>query len=319
MGVINIKAIFDWLSIQTGLQNMKGQFQRVGAEVDKGFSVGSLARNFLGGFIGVNLATKLVEPFKQAAGYAERIAQATANLRDLTLGGIQQRNTPERNLPVMEREMRANDSRLAGIESALGNLADFSDPLAVVKNPRLLNPFIYEADKGQYDSLVAERDQLRERNQGLLNDRNEANRNIANTRRQLGYETGGIYDRREVMRGGMSQVEALERAAQRAGDEYAHILKTRGLGNETTSAFNTYVQAQNAAEQARAAFEKDRINGVIPQISSSSLAQLGGGGNVNVFGGRAGEGISELREHTRLLREISTKVGTASSASIVAP
>lgn len=312
MGVINIKALFDWKQVQTGLQNIKGQFQRVGAEVDKGFSLGSIARNFIGGFVGVNLAAKLVEPFKQAAAYAERIAQATASLREITVAGFMARNTPERNLQLMSREMQRNDTRLADIDTKLAELPDFSDPNWIklgAQNPDLLNPFIVAAKKGQYDSLITEREDLQAKQQTMAGERANLERQTATAARQQGYERSGIYDERRVARGEMSRIEALQAAADRASQEYLTVLRTRGPGVETDAAFNTLLRAQNALIPAEAQAERLRLNGVLPQISSSSLAQLGGGGNVNVFGGRPGEGLSELREQTRLLREISNKVG----------
>lgn len=311
MGVVNIRALLDWKNVQTGLQNIKGQMQRVGAEANKGFSLGSLARNFLGAFVGVNLVSKLVEPFKMAADYAERMSSAVASMRELSLAGIMQRNTPERNLGVIDREMRGNDARLAQIDAALKELPDFSDPNWIklgLQNPELANPFVLQAKKSQFDSLLAERNDLASKQQGLANDRAAIAREAEVAARRGGYETSALYDQRKVARGDMSQIEALQNAADRATSEYMTVLRTRGRGAESTAAFNAMLQAQNALIPAEAAADRARINGVLPQISSSSLAQLGGGGNVNVFGGRAGEGATELREQTRLLRSIDSKI-----------
>ena len=389
MGVINIKAVFDWLGVQTGLQNMKGQFQRVSAEVDKGFSVGSLARNFLGGFVGVNLATKIVEPFKAAAQYAKQLADHVGELRQISLAGILERNGPERQVRTLDGEMRGNDSRLDQIRAQLAELPDFAnginDPVAFAqKNPTLANPFIFDALKGQYDALLEEQRSLEKTQQELQNKRAALKRQIRDGDRRARAGTSAAEDSIGVARGQMTQADALARAVDRARQEYEAILKLRGPGVEAREAYNSYLGSRATAEAARiqeqktrraqgyeregllddravqegrmsayeaaqaeverakrelttlysqgrsvaeiadaenrllgaenklaplkAAFERDRINGVLPQISSSSLAQLGGGGNVNVFGGRPGEGLSELREQTRLLREISTKL-----------
>lgn len=387
MGVISIKALFDWKNIQTGLQNMKGQFQRVGAEVDKGFSIGSLARNFIGGFVGVNLAAKLVEPFKQAADYARKLSDHVAGLRDISLAGIMDRNSPERQLRTMEGESRGNDSRLEQIRAQLGQLPDFADPNWIktgLKNPELANPFILQAMKGQYDALLEEQQALEKNQAELKNKRDALQRQIRDGERRARAGTAAAEDTLRVARGGATQADALENAAERARQEYQAILQLRGPGIESREAYNAYLSSQASAEAARieerraaraqasqrsglldqravqegrmsayeaaqaevararqelttlyaqgrsvaeigeaenrllgaenqlaplrAAFERDRVNGVLPQISSSSLAQLGGGGNVNVFGGRPGEGLSELREQTRLLREIATKL-----------
>lgn len=311
MGTINLIAKFIGKDIETGMQRMVGQAKRLGADMENGFSPGNIARNFISGFMGVDLVRKVVEPFKQAAVYADRVANAVAGLRDVSLAGIIGRNTPERNIQTISGEIKGNDARLASITAKLAELPDFSDPnfiKNIYKNPQMVNPFVYEARKGEYDSLIAERDDINAKNQALVNQRNDLERNTAVSRRQVDYQTAGIMDQRSVRRGDMSQVAALEKAQQRATEEYMKILTTRGPGVETQQAYNAMLQAQDATRAATVAFDKDRIQGVLPQISSSSLAQLGGGGNVNVFGGRAGEGLSELKEQTRLLRAIETKI-----------
>lgn len=472
MGVINIRALFDWKDIQTGLQNMKGQFQRVGAEVDKGFSVGSLARNFLGGFVGVNLAAKLVEPFRMAADYAKRLSDHVADLRSASLAGLLERNGPERQVATLEGEMRGNESRQAEVRAQLRELPNFAeavdDPaLFVARNPEVANPFVFDALKGQYDALIEEQQALEKTQQELKNRRDALKRQLrdgerrsraaaaaaadtldvaqgrttqaealtraaerarqeaaavlklrgpgleaaeaataataaeaaaeaariqeAKTRRGQGYEAAGIQDQAAVESGGLTSTAAAERAAERARSELAtlyaqgrsaaeiadaenrlsaaeaaaartrteeaktrrgqgyeratllderevqagrmsgyeaaqadvararaerDLLRSQGRSSiEIADADNRLLSAENRLAPLQAAAERERVNGVLPQISSSTLAQLGGGGNVNVFGGRPGEGVSELREHTRLLRQIAMRVGGSTLTS----
>lgn len=390
MGVISLKALFDWKNVQTGLQNMKGQFQRVGAEVDKGFSVGSIARNFVGGFVGVNLATKIVEPFKAAAEYAEKIAKHVGSLREVSLAGIMERNSPERQVSTINGEIRGNDSRLEQIRKQMSDLPDFAngidDPIGFAqRNPQLANPFIFDALKGQYDSLLEEQQALQKSQAELGAKRDALKRQLRDGDRRARAGTAASEDTLAIARGHITSADAMDKAADRARLEYEAVLKNRGPGIEAREAYNAYLNTKAGAEQAqisedktrrgqrneessirdqrsvlegkmsayqaaaaeaararaevnllyqqgrpeaeiraaenqslradnaliplRAAFDRDRINGVLPQVSSSSLAQLGGGGNVNIFGGRPGEGLSELKEQTRLLREIASKAG----------
>jgi hypothetical protein len=135
-------------------------------------------------------------------------------------------------------------------------------------------------------------------------------------KRGQGYEREGLLDERAVQQGKMSAFEAAQAEVARAKREL-DILKKQGRSLlEIGAAENRVISAENQLAPMRAAAERDRVNGVLPQISSSSLAQLGGGGNVNVFGGRPGEGLSEQRETNRILRAIEAKLGATRSNDV---
>lgn len=316
MGVINIRALFDWKDVQTGLERVKGQAQRTAAELDKSFSLASLGRNFLSAFAGLKLVEILVNPLKESLAYLQRMTSASQTLADQMQRNRMQLNTPERNLGVLQQEIRDRQGRLARATARRDDLPDFANSAyaqSVAKLSETMGlsgvPGSAAFQKGQYDQLTEEITGLLGELNDLETEFKSLTRNVETTSRQLGNERSGIYDERRVARGEMSQVEALQAAADRAAQEYQTVLRTRGRGAEADNAFNNMLRAQNALIPAEAEAERFRLQGVLPQISSSSLAQLGGGGNVNVFGGRPGEGITELREQTRLLRSIDGKVG----------
>jgi hypothetical protein len=134
--------------------------------------------------------------------------------------------------------------------------------------------------------------------------------------RGQGYEREGLLDQRAVQQGRMSAFEAAQAEVSRAKRELETLKKQGRTPLEIGAAENRVISAENQLAPLRAAAERDRVNGVLPQISSSSLAQLGGGGNVNVFGGRPGEGVSEQRETNRILRAIESKLGGARSNDV---
>ena len=316
MGVINIRALFDWKDVQTGLERLKGQSQKVGADLEKSFSLAPLARNLIGAFGGLKLAELLVNPLKESLNYLQKMNTASRELGDSRARGFMARNTPEQNIAGVERERTDRIGRLDRLNRDRAALPDFENSayatgIAGVSATMGLSgvPGSAAFQKQRYDSITAERNATVLEIGELEDELHNLKRTVRETARGLDDARDGISDQRQVRRGSISQVEALQRASDRADDKFKDILRTRGRGAESSAARNDLLSAQDAVEIASVPFERDRTNGVLPQIASSSLAQLGGGGNVNVFGGRPGEGLSELREHTRLLRSIDGKTG----------
>lgn len=323
MGIINIKALFDGKAVQTGLDRVAGQAKRVGAELDKSFSVASLGKQFFGAFAGLKIAEILVSPLKEGLIYLEKMVAASRALGDVQSRGFMSRNSTERNVPIMQRLYKSRTSDLGRVNKELAGMPDFANSgyaqaMAKVSETMGLSgvPGSVAFEKNRFDSLTEERNRLATELTQLGDEIANTTRELAQSNRRLDNERTSITDQRRVRRGEMSNVQAADAAAQRAAGEFNAVLQTRGAGTETKAAMNSLLQAQDAAEIARVAFNKDRIQGVLPQMSSSSLAQLGGGGNVNVFGGRQGEGVTELREHTRLLRSIDGKIGARNTITL---
>ncbi|MDF3056804.1 MAG: hypothetical protein K0R17_1019 [Rariglobus sp.] len=323
MGFISIKALFDGKAVQTGLERVSGQAKRVGAELDKSFSITSMGKSFFGAFAGLKVAEILVNPLKEGLAYLEKMAAASRNLADVQARGFISRNSTERNIPILQKMQRDRTTQFGRVTRELEGMPDFANSgyaqaMAKVSETMGLSgvPGSVAFQKNRFDSLTEERNQLAAELTQLGNEIINTTRELEQSQRRVGYDRDAILDQRRVRRGEMSGVQAAENAAMRAAAEHGEIRSIRGAGVEADAAMNALRQAQDVAEIARVAFEKDRVQGVLPQLAASSLAQLGGGGNVNVFGGREGEGVTQLREQTRLLRSIDGKIAARNSITL---
>lgn len=332
MSIISILAKFNGTDVQTGLERLGASAQKFSNDLEKSLGGASLVRGLATALAGLNLGEVIAAPFEQAMRYSQRMAENAERAALATRSAISSNTSAEGKSQLTKGDVTYATARIGQIDAELNeknpwykfwkqDLADY-EGAPMVKSA---SAKIYEKLQGVpivgglFDNPAAP-NRMFERRASLEQERSQLmaqittssgtltaeQREIARANRQAGYEGQRAGEGRAVALGNMSSSEAQQKEIDRLSREYALAMTDPTKSFADREAARTAAdRAQNALIPIQAREDMARIQGIMPQISASSLARVGGGGNVNVFGGREGALEIEARQHTQLLRTIA--------------
>ena len=310
MAEIKVKAVYDGTSVSTGLQRLKGEAERtseeIGRKLNRRFGAPEVFKGLLQG-IGIGSVDQIkdliVQPWKDAADQAERLAknaEAASAAQSRVIGAANAgRSDPER-MGILQNEI-GELSRTIQRESVD---VQRDRKYASTNGPKMA--FLMKI-LGETQARAVREDTMQDNEAKLAEKEAEVQtlrRSSAKREEDEHLASLSLADSHAVKTGGMTEVEAAARAAGRAQTVLDAIKADPSRSGELFSAQQNQTRADYDEEYARSAAARRFAEGVNPVISASSLARLGGGGNVNAFGGRETAAERELRTQTSILRSI---------------
>ena len=306
MAKITVETELKTGGFKAGLDKLAGEADRFSKLAENKFSLFDIGKRLLRGFVGIELADVLEKPFERANEQLEKMVQKTAELNTLMQQGKISREDTVGHLSDITRQIEEAKADREAAEKARDEiLPDNFDRFmnTIMTGIPLLGKLSgANAREQEFNKQQEAADAAGKREQQFREEARTLQQ--ANRLEHLDFlnSSNEISDEEKVKKGLLSGTDLARKAKGRAELHLQDILGERGDGPEANQA-RLGVQRAGLAlfeAQARAAKESE---GARPQISASSLAQVGGGGSVNVFGG-SGAMLGEARTQTGILRRI---------------
>lgn len=310
MAEIKVKAVYDGKDVSTGLQRLKGEAERtseeIGRKLNRRFGAPEVFKGILQG-IGIGSVDQIkdfiVAPWKDAADQAERLAKNSAAAVDAqkqVLAATNAGRTDSQRVGIAETSLGELTRTMERMEERVNK--ETQDTLLQGKGARWWNNVSGETKDRQMraDDLAAVREEVSQKTAELIALRRAAVRQDEGDLSSISEMIG----EHNVRLGNTSAVQNAADNTRLARQQFDTIKADSSRSGEVVGARERLLRAEYAEEDARNLAARRFAEGVNPVISASSLARLGGGGNVNAFGGRETAAERELRQQTTLLRSI---------------
>lgn len=339
MAVVNIIAKFLGTDVETGFQRLGTASEEFKNKLEKNLSGAGLVKGLASALAGLNLAELIAAPFEKAAEMSGIMADNAERAAKATREAILVNTSPEGHVLNDTNEIKYAKARLGQIDAQLNDrpawwkfdkgLGDYVDhPLissveakavgALQKIPIVGGFFDGSNAPGKMlqrvTALQTEKSMLEAQITSAGGSIKAAQRDISRENRHVGQDELRSYDDQNVARGIISRSEAQRHKIGRLEAELDAVNADPIASAAQKKAARTALRdADTALIPIQVQERFNRIQGITPQISASSLARIGGGGNVNVFGGREGALEIEAKAHTELLRIIATNTARGAS------
>lgn len=307
MAKITVETELNTKGFKAGLDKLAGEASAFTKKAEEKFTIADIGKKLLRGFIGFEAVDKAIEGMKEANDELQKTVELSKKLNEVEMAGKMAREGSGRREEDVQRQLRQAREDQLDAEQARDKFSNY-DPntlkgfgLGVLaKVPLIGAAFAPQVDEFKSRDADAKEAQLRA--QKLSEDLKTS----AQAKALHDFDTLQSFqtqdDELQVKKGQISGLQSAQNKLERAAKRAKVIDTALGPGEELDAALLAVNAADTGVFDANAAANKEK-SGARPAIFASSLAQLGGGGSVNVFGG-SGAMLGEAKTQTALLRQL---------------